>query len=107
MAVVRTIVAAAAAIIAVTLASPASAAGDPHVPDGAAGWCPGGQGAGYGGQRYCNGEPFGDGTFYNQMGHFSATLQWGWSSPMCSRLLPGNPTPQGTPNGCDGRGAFL
>jgi hypothetical protein len=52
--------------IAVTFTPTASADPDPHIPNGEAGWCEGGQPGGYGGQRYCLGTAYGDGTFYAQ-----------------------------------------
>ena len=68
----KTSVIAAAAIAIATVATatltppPAWADPDPHIPDGAANWCPGGQPAGYGGARYCLGASFADGSFYAQ-----------------------------------------
>mgnify|MGYP000892550565 CR=1 FL=1 len=65
----RKLVAVAAASVALTfLPVPhAGAQGDPKIPNGEAGWCPGGKAPGYGGQHWCLGEAFPDGSFYAQM----------------------------------------
>ena len=70
----RAIVAAAIAIAAaaVTFAIPAWAAPDPHIPNGEADWCPGGKPSGQGGQTYCLGVPFADGSFYAQTWSFGS-----------------------------------
>lgn len=64
---------------------------DPHLPNGSANWCPGGQHPGYGGIRYCAGEPFPDGTFYADMWHLGPGGPFGrgaWSgSVMCSQWI--------------------
>lgn len=82
-----------AAAAAVTAAPAASATTDPHLPDGAADWCAGGQRPGYGGQRYCLGAPFTDGTFYAQTwscgpSGFFAPGHW-FSSALCSQWIEG------------------
>lgn len=65
---VAAIAAATAATMALT--PPAWADPDPHIPDGAANWCPGGKHAGYGGANYCLGTQFADGSFYAQLWSF-------------------------------------
>lgn len=72
----------------------ASADPDPHIPDGNANWCPGGdhREAISGGGRYCLGIPFADGTFYAQSwGHSTSPFGPGyWSgSPDCSQWIEG------------------
>lgn len=65
-------IAAAAAVITtlatVALSPPAWADPDPHIPNGDAGWCPGGQHSNRisGGGKYCLGLPFANGDFYAQ-----------------------------------------
>lgn len=49
---------------AAALIPPAWAQPDPHVPNGAANWCPGGKRSESGGATYWLGAPFADGTFY-------------------------------------------
>ncbi|MCV7278921.1 hypothetical protein H7J88_04590 [Mycolicibacterium flavescens] len=72
----------------------ASAQPDPKVPNGAANWCPGGQKSGQGGQRYCLGEPFPDGSFYSQTWSFGpggpfAPGAW-HNTASCSVLINGS-----------------
>jgi hypothetical protein len=61
-------VAAIAAGLTLFAAPTASAQGDPHIPNGKAGWCPGGDHRERisGGSRYCLGVPYPDGSFYAQ-----------------------------------------
>jgi hypothetical protein len=59
-----------AAVGVLALAPAAWSDPDPHIPNGEAGWCTGGQPGGYGGQRYCLGESFPDGSFYAQTWSF-------------------------------------
>lgn len=58
---------AAVVVVALALGPSASADPDPHIPNGEAGWCPGGDPPAYGGARYCLGTPFPSGAFYAQM----------------------------------------
>lgn len=79
---------------ALTLAPPASADPDPHIPDGNAGWCPGGD---YrerisGGGRYCLGVPFENGALYAQRwGHSPSPFGPGyWQDGVsCSVMING------------------
>lgn len=87
--------AAALATVATLAASPpASADSDPHIPDGAANWCPAGQRPGYGGQRYCLGASFADGTFYAQKWSYGPSGPFapgGWTSgASCSEWIEGS-----------------
>ncbi|OBE92984.1 hypothetical protein A5776_05620 [Mycolicibacterium elephantis] len=59
-------VAAATAALTFIAVPTAAAQTDPKIPNGEANWCPGGQKSGQGGQRYCLGDPFPDGSFYSQ-----------------------------------------
>jgi hypothetical protein len=106
------IAAAAAAIATVATAAltpPAWADPDPHFPNGATNWCPAGQPPGYGGQRYCIGESFADGTFYAQTwslgpsGPFGPGAWMGQAS--CSRWIEGSI--QGARPGCGGGPQFV
>ena len=87
------LIAAIAAAITLALAPPAVADPDPHLPDGAADWCPGGHRPGYGGQRYCLGTPFADRTFYAQTwsygpSGFFAPGHW-FGQAECSQWIEG------------------
>jgi len=86
--------AAIAAVATVALTPPAWADPDPHIPNGAANWCPGGHHPGYGGQRYCLGASFADGTFYAETWHRGPSGPFGpgaWSgSAMCSIWIEGS-----------------
>ena len=95
--------------VAVTLTGSANAAGDPYVPDAAAGWCPGGRYAVPAGGEACRGEPFGDGTFYQQRSQFVQSVgSTGWSTPRCSRIDPGSPKlTVVAADGCEGRGLYV
>jgi hypothetical protein len=68
----------------VALTPPAWADPDPHIPSGAANWCPGGDHREQisGGGRYCLGAPFADGTFYaHSWGHSPSPFGPGyWTS---------------------------
>jgi hypothetical protein len=92
----KTIAIAAAALATVAtlaLTPPAWADPDPHIPNGAADWCPGGQPAGYGGQRYCLGAPFADGSFYAQTWSLGAGGPFGpgaWHGASCSAWVEGS-----------------
>lgn len=66
---------------------------DPHFPNGEANFCPGGQPPGDGGQRYCLGEQFADGSFYAQTWSFGpggpfAPGAW-HSTAICSAWVHG------------------
>jgi hypothetical protein len=91
---------------ALALTPPAWADPDPHIPNGAADWCPGGQRPDNGGARYCLGAQFADGTFYAQTWSFGASGPFApgaWhSSVMCSQWIEGSV--QGAfAGGCGGR----
>jgi hypothetical protein len=81
-------------VTAVTMSPNAWADPDPHIPNGAANWCPGGQRPGYGGQQYCLGAQFADGTFYAQTWSFGASGPFApgaWrSGAMCSQWIEGS-----------------
>ncbi|MGV0767528.1 hypothetical protein [Mycolicibacterium sp. XJ647] len=87
--------AAATAALAFVAAPIASAQPDPKIPNGAADWCPGGQKSGQGGQRYCLGEPFPDGSFYSQTWSLGAGGPFGpgsWNRmASCSVMINGQP----------------
>ncbi len=99
---------------AIALASPALADPDPYIPDGNADWCPGGEHPGYGGIRYCLGEPFADGSFYAQTWSLGPSGPFGPGSwhrgAMCSVWVEGR-IQGGLPGGgipaCGGRPRFL
>lgn len=66
----------------------AAADPDPHIPNAAAHWCPGGQRPGNGGQKYCLGVPYASGAFYAQMGGYGphgpfGPWRWG-NGAICS-----------------------
>jgi len=79
---------------------------DPHIPDGAAGWCLGGQRADSGGQTHCLGEPFPDGTFYVQTQAHTAGNPFGpavWGSGIhCEQWIKGTNSTMGASGGCGG-----
>lgn len=79
---------------ALALSPSALADPDPHVPNGEAGWCPGGQRSDYGGIRYCLGAPFPNGAFYAQTGSFGPSGPfgpWAWhSGASCSVIVEGS-----------------
>ncbi len=88
------IAALAACAVAFGCAPAAIADPDPHLPDGAANWCPGGKRPGYGGQRHCLGQSFADGTFYEQTwsygpSGFFAPGHW-FGSAACSQWIEGS-----------------
>lgn len=88
------------------LAPPAWADGDPHIPNGAANWCPGGDHREHvsGGGRYCLSVPFADGTFYAQSwGHSPSAFGPGYwtSSAGCSVWIEGV-VEGANPGGCGG-----
>ncbi|SKT60757.1 Uncharacterised protein [Mycobacteroides abscessus subsp. abscessus] len=98
---------------AVALASPALADPDPFIPDGSAGWCPGGEHPGYGGVRYCLGESFADGSFYAQTWSLGPSGPFGpgaWRrGAMCSVRVEGRiqgGLPGGGIPGCGGGPRF-
>ncbi len=76
---------------------------DPHIPNGAVGWCPGGQPPG----GYCLGEAFPDGTFYVTSRHVVASQpfrgpQWdgyAWCASWVDGHLQGSPGPSGCGGG--------
>ena len=80
---------------ALTFAPSAWADPDPHIPNGDAGWCPGGD---YreqisGGSRYCLGAPFANGAFYAQtFGHSPSPFGPGYwaSGAACSVMVNGS-----------------
>jgi hypothetical protein len=100
---------AAVTVAAIALTPPVWADPDPHIPNGGANWCPGGDHREQlsGGGRYCIGAPFADGTFYAQSwGHSPSPFGPGyWSGGAhCSRWIEG--TVQGAVPGtgaCGGR----
>lgn len=113
IAMAKTSVVAAAAIAtaaAVALPPTAWADPDPHIPNGAADWCPGGQHGGYGGQKYCLGESFADGTFYAETWSLGPSGPFGpgaWTgSPYCSRWIEGSIQGAGQ-GGCGGGPQWL
>lgn len=76
------------------LAPPTWADPDPHMPNGRANWCPGGDHREHvsGGGKYCLGAPFADGTFYAQpWGHSPSPFGPGnWTgSASCSAWMQG------------------
>lgn len=87
----------------------AAADPDPHIPNGEAGWCPGGEQGSYGGARYCLGTPFSTGAFYAQLWSLGPSGPFGpgaWRSGIsCSAMINGSvqgATPSmGVPD-CDG-----
>ncbi len=68
-----TMLTAAAAVVTLAVAPAASADPDPHIPNGEAGWCPGGQRPGGGGIQYCLGAPFPSGAMYVQTWSFGSS----------------------------------
>ncbi|PEG38384.1 hypothetical protein CQY20_13130 [Mycolicibacterium agri] len=102
------------AAAAIALPPTASAEPDPHIPDGPAGWCPGGQPGAQGGIRYCLGAPFADGSFYAQTWSFGpggpfAPGAWHsgascsvWVNGQVQGGLPGGGIPQ-----CGGGSRFV
>lgn len=84
-----------AVLLTTSLAFPpvTSADPDPHIPNGEAGWCAGGQRPGNSGARYCLGEPFPDGTFYAQTWSFGPSGPFApgaWrSGAICSQWIEG------------------
>lgn len=101
--VVRGLASAAVAIsLGFTLAPSALADPDPHIPNGAAGWCVGGHPND--GLEQCLGEAFPDGTFFSQLRGIIASQpfrgpQWqSWAS--CMTWIDGRV--QGSPTGCGG-----
>ncbi len=73
------------AVATVTLAPPAYADPDPHIPNGEANWCPGGQRSGQGNTTKCLGTPFPDGSFYAQSWSFGAASPGSWHNfAVCS-----------------------
>jgi hypothetical protein len=77
-----------------TFAPISSADPNPHMPDGQAGYCPGGERSSHGGVRYCLGLPFANGAFYAQRGGFGAGGPfgpWAWfSGATCSVMVNGS-----------------
>lgn len=101
------LIAAAATLASAAFSSPlAWGEPDPHIPNGTANWCPGGDHRERmsGGGRYCIGAPFADGTFYAQSwGHSPSPFGPGYwtSAVICSVWIEG--TVQGAnPGGCGG-----
>ncbi|GAA1211172.1 hypothetical protein GCM10009632_35050 [Mycolicibacterium alvei] len=94
MNVMKLLIGVATLTTALTLSPPAWADPDPHIPDGNAGWCPGGD---YreklsGGGRYCLGEPFSNGAFYAQRwGHSPSPFGPGYwmDGKSCSVMVEG------------------
>ena len=78
---------------------------DPHIPNGAAGWCPGGQPPGF--IQNCLGAAFPDGTFYAQSRAVSASRpflgpQWdghAWCASWVDGKVQGSPGPSGCGGG--------
>ena len=97
----RIVLAGGVAVSAALMFAPlAGADPDPHIPNGAAGWCPGGQQNQ--GRQYCLGAPFPDGTFLVQGFGIVASQpfrgpQWDASS-WCASMVNGRI--QGMPAGC-------
>ena len=87
----------------------ALAQGDPHIPNGDAGWCPGGQHSGGGGSKYCLGVPFASGSFYAQVGSFGSAGPfgpWAWHKAASCKVWVNGSIQGGLPYGglpdCDG-----
>jgi hypothetical protein len=99
---------------ALTFVPISSADPDPHIPNGEAGFCPGGEPPSYGGARYCLGIPFPNGAFYAQTGSFGASGPfgpWSWhSGAACSVMVEGSVQggiPYGGVPDCGGGPRFL
>jgi hypothetical protein len=107
--VIAVAAAAIATVATVALTPSAWADPDPHIPGGAANWCPGGERPGQGGARYCLGESFTDGSFYAQTWSFGASGPFApgaWhGSASCSQWIEGSI--QGALPGCGGGPQFL
>ena len=77
---------------------------DPHIPNGAVGWCPGGQPPGV--IQYCLDEAFPDGTFYVTGRHVSAGQPFGgpqWDGyAWCASWVDGHVQGSPGPSGCGG-----
>ncbi len=98
----------AAAVVSLALAAipvPAAfAQGDPHIPNGNAGWCPGGDHRDgiSGGGRYCLGVQYDDGSFYAQQWvktdpHNIFSLAWAWSNHASCQFMVGGLVQGGRP----------
>lgn len=88
--------------LALMITPTASADPDPHIPNADAGWCPGGQGPSYGGQKYCNGAPYPSGAFYSQSGSFGANGPfgpWSWHTGAICMVWYNGSLQGGTPSG--------
>jgi hypothetical protein len=101
------VIAAAAAAATVALTPPAGADPDPHIPNGTANWCPGGDHREQvsGGGRYCLGAPFADGTFYAQSwGHSPSPFGPGYwtGGASCSQWIQGFVQVLAPGQGCGG-----
>lgn len=103
---IRGAIAAAIAMAASFTSTPSAWADpDPHIPNGAVGWCPGGQPPGA--IQYCLGESFPDGTFYVNGRHVAAGQpfrgpQWdgyAWCASWVDGQVQGNPGPSGCGGG--------
>ena len=97
--VCSTIVASIAMATSLTFIPNAWADPDPHIPNGAAGWCPGGQQHPYG-LTYCLGQPFPDGTFYEQS--FGIVASQPFRGPQWARYASCS-----SPGGCGGGPATI
>lgn len=102
----RGAIAAAIAVAASLMSTPTAWADpDPHIPNGAAGWCPGGQPPGL--LQNCLGASFPDGTFYAQSRAVSASRpflgpQWdgyAWCASWVDGKVQGSPGPSGCGGG--------
>lgn len=88
---------------------------DPHIPNGDAGWCPGGvyQEPLSGGSKYCLGIPFSTGAFYAQRwaGNVFPWQPGGWQEGANCSVRINTSVQQGIPYGgdpdCDGGPKFI
>ncbi len=109
---IKLVAAMAGAVSALTIFAPiASADPDPHNPNGAANWCPGGIRPGHGGQKNCLGTPFADGTFYSQIWSYGPGGPWSpghWlGSAGCSVWIEGSIQGAGSRGMCGGGPQWL
>lgn len=101
--------AAAVAATALTLAPIASAQPDPFIPNGDAGWCPGGDIREQisGGSRYCLGQAYPDGSHYTQRwmrADVYNPFSYRWSHGATCNFLSNGLIQGGRPYNADGSG---